>query len=803
MDRQDKIIPTSGQRTSTLVLWIILFGIVLVAATVFIALTVKFGSIDLFIQEVIKASLQARYDRIVSAQSTWSWSFGIFISVFLAILVFVLLVVLYTTLLERKLIGWFQIRQGPNRVGPWGLLQPFADMVKLLIKEDIVPRRADKWLHLIAPLIIFIPTLLAFVAIPFGKGTVELPQTLVSPTFELLLVEWIPSEYAAERGLDSPGYLEAEVAIETSKETHKTWWVPYELDHDPIFVPADSDGFPLDKRYRLFGMPVTHEFKPVNPGQDKPVYGTYVRLFDLETPGRRYDVLEISFDGVSGHNGIVELGLQGTLIDKVESEFSSMVAGIGEDVAPDAMFDFGNRSPKEYIDLLFNEFADSVAVNNRNFSADSMVPAFGFIGEKRSDWRDLYTPDFDRNKIFYLYGAVDRVEEKASLYFYPHARGNPADQEEPDIESLKWSDTGAAFRLQRIAGAGYSIEKPDGTKAELRKLGDSVTLPIGSNTVTLKLKNTQFYNIYLIGKDLGVGIVYIMAVTSLAVLGIFMAGFGSNNKWSLYGAIRSVAQLMSYEVPMTLAVLGPVLLTGSLSMVDIVESQHTAWFVVPQFFAFYTFLACMTAEVNRSPFDLPEAESELVAGFHTEYSGLKFGFFFLAEYANMFIAAALMTTLFFGGWVGPFQIPFLGEFLSSFFWFVVKCVFWLGVFVWFRATFPRFRIDQMMDYAWKILLPIALVNVIFTGYIAFSDIHMTGDFTIWKENNWRIWDYYIKALFTHVYTRNYAVPAILIIGVLIAYEWFGYWLIPKVVVFLKLVIYRFIQKIAGLFERRR
>ncbi|MCX6644739.1 MAG: NADH-quinone oxidoreductase subunit H [bacterium] len=260
-----------------------------------------------------------------------------------------------------------------------------------------------------------------------------------------------------------------------------------------------------------------------------------------------------------------------------------------------------------------------------------------------------------------------------------------------------------------------------------------------------------------------------MAVTSLAVLGIFMAGFGSNNKWSLYGAVRSAAQIISYEVPMTLAVLGPVLMAGSLSIVDLVESQRTVWYVVPQFFAFYVFLVTMTAEVNRSPFDLPEAESELVAGFHTEYSGLKFGFFYLAEYANMFLAAAVMSVLFFGGWKGFFEIPIIGEFLSSFVWFMAKCVFWLCILVWFRATFPRFRIDHMMDYAWKVLLPIAMINVIITCYFSFSDYN----FHVWIENNWKIYHDYIRPLFFEKITSMYAIPIMMIIGILMLNDTLG------------------------------
>jgi len=179
----------------------------------------------------------------------------------------------------------------------------------------------------------------------------------------------------------------------------------------------------------------------------------------------------------------------------------------------------------------------------------------------------------------------------------------------------------------------------------------------------------------------------------------------------------------------------------------------------------------MTAEVNRSPFDLPEAESELVAGFHTEYSGLKFGFFYLAEYANMFLAAAIMSVLFFGGWKGFFEIPIIGEFLSSFIWFIAKCLFWLCIFVWFRATFPRFRIDHMMDYAWKVLLPIAMINVIVTCYFAFSDYN----FFVWIENNWKIYHDYIRPLFFEKITSMYAIPILSIIGILVLNDTLGRW----------------------------
>jgi NADH:ubiquinone oxidoreductase subunit H len=709
---------------------------------------------------------------------TWPWTFWIIFFGFLALLVFVILIVLYLTLLERKLLGWIQIRLGPNRVGPWGLLQPFADMIKLLIKEDIVPWAADKWLHLIAPLMIFIPTLLAFVVIPFGAGTVALPQDLVAPTFDSMWVEWVPPKEALERDLPSQGWIEAGVTIETDEDFHKTWWVKRELDHGPLFVPADEDGIPLpviDKNGREFNRYRFPEYKTyrlqIKPdvATAKPEYAEYARMIDYGTPGRRYDVLEVRFGGSRGHKGVVELGLNGEQIDSVEQEFAKIVEGTGPDLAPEERYDFGDRPPKRVLEDLFSSFADSVAINNRRFAAASMVPAFVLPdGVGKTSWRDVYSHDWKH--VCYIHGAVDRNEEKGSLYFFPALRAGEAagEQLEIDFETLDWRSAGTSFRVQRITDGGYRIETAEGAVTELRDSGDSAQVRIDEEPVTVTLKDTQYYTLYIMGKDLGVGILYLMAVTSLSVLGIFMAGFAGNNKWSLIGATRSVAQLMSYEIPMTLAVLGPVLMTGAISTVELVEGQRSSWYVIPQFLAFYIFLVCMTAEINRCPFDLPEAESELVAGFHTEYTGLKFGFFFLAEYANMFVAAAVMTVLFFGGWKGP-EIPFLGEFISSFFWFMLKTFFWLCVFIWFRGTFPRFRIDQMMDYAWKVLVPLSLANVVLTGYFAFSDWH----FTIWKENNWRIWEDYIRPLFVNVYTSYYAIPAIVIVALLLLSDTVG------------------------------
>lgn len=215
----------------------------------------------------------------------------------------------------------------------------------------------------------------------------------------------------------------------------------------------------------------------------------------------------------------------------------------------------------------------------------------------------------------------------------------------------------------------------------------------------------------LIVKDLNVGILYIVAITSVGILGVFMAGWGSNNKYSLLGGMRSAAQIISYEIPLILSIITVVMFAGSLSMEKIVEAQAGNWFILRPTLAvaFLIYLISATAEVNRAPFDIPEAESELVAGFHTEYSGMKFAMFFIAEYTNMFIVSAIATTLFLGGWQGPILPPAL--------WFLIKTYGIIFVLMWVRWTFPRVRIDQLMGFAWKVLTPIAFINLAVTGWL--------------------------------------------------------------------------------------
>jgi NADH-quinone oxidoreductase subunit H len=213
----------------------------------------------------------------------------------------------------------------------------------------------------------------------------------------------------------------------------------------------------------------------------------------------------------------------------------------------------------------------------------------------------------------------------------------------------------------------------------------------------------------LVIRDMNVGILLILAFAALTVLAILMAGWASNNKYSVFGAIRSVAQNIAYEIPLLITLMSIILMVGSLSLVDIVNAQSKVWFVLVQPVAFILYITCATAETNRAPFDLPEAESELVAGFHTEYSGMRFALFFLAEYTNMFIVAAVATVFFLGGWQGPF--------LPGIVWFFLKVYFVIFLLMWFRWTFPRVRFDQLINFAWKILIPLSFANLIITAFI--------------------------------------------------------------------------------------
>lgn len=210
--------------------------------------------------------------------------------------------------------------------------------------------------------------------------------------------------------------------------------------------------------------------------------------------------------------------------------------------------------------------------------------------------------------------------------------------------------------------------------------------------------------------NVNVGVVFLLALSSLAVYGVVLAGWSSNNRYSLLGGLRGTAQMISYEIPMGIALLSVVLSAGTLSLPEIVEAQRNHWFVWTNPIAFIIYVITSFAETNRAPFDLPEAEHELTGGYHTEYGGMKFAMFFLAEYINILAVSSIAVTLFLGGWLGPGDIPIL--------WFVVKVFIFVFFFMWVRATLPRFRYDQLMSFGWKILIPIATINLIVTAYFA-------------------------------------------------------------------------------------
>jgi NADH-quinone oxidoreductase subunit H len=220
--------------------------------------------------------------------------------------------------------------------------------------------------------------------------------------------------------------------------------------------------------------------------------------------------------------------------------------------------------------------------------------------------------------------------------------------------------------------------------------------------------------------DLNVGLLYIVSVASIGVYGIILGGWASNSKFPLLASLRASAQLISYEVAVTMTLVSVIMTAGTLSMVKIVEAQYNAnlWFIVVQPVAFVLFFIGGLAETNRAPFDMAEAEQELTGGFHTEYSGMRFALFFLAEYANMIVVSAVATTLFLGGWLAPFPnvawLSFL-QLIPGWIWFLLKTFVFLYVFLWVRATLPRYRYDQLMRLGWKVLIPVAIANVVVTG----------------------------------------------------------------------------------------
>ncbi len=215
------------------------------------------------------------------------------------------------------------------------------------------------------------------------------------------------------------------------------------------------------------------------------------------------------------------------------------------------------------------------------------------------------------------------------------------------------------------------------------------------------------YKITLQMADINIAVLYLLAVGSLSVYGIVLAGWSSNNKYALLGALRSAAQMVSYEISLGLALVGVLMLSGTLSLTQIVEQQRGLWNIVWQPLGFVLYFIAAIAETNRLPFDLPEAETELIAGYHIEYSSIKFAFFFMGEYINMITVSSIAVTLFFGGYLGPFA--------PGIWWFALKVAVFLFIFMWLRGTFPRLRYDQLMNLGWKVMLPLALLNILITA----------------------------------------------------------------------------------------
>jgi NADH-quinone oxidoreductase subunit H len=260
----------------------------------------------------------------------------------------------------------------------------------------------------------------------------------------------------------------------------------------------------------------------------------------------------------------------------------------------------------------------------------------------------------------------------------------------------------------------------------LKMIMKETIIPAGSNRLLFLMAPMLTFSLAMIAwavipvnegwaiADINVGILYLFAISSLGVYGIIIAGWASNSKYAFLGAMRSAAQMVSYEVSMGFVMVSVLLCVGSLNLTDIVLAQHKVWFCLPLFPMFIVFFISCLAETNRSPFDLPEGESEIVAGFFVEYSAMAFALFFLGEYANMILMSAMTTILFLGGWLAPFGVaPF--TWVSGVIWFVLKICLCLFVFLWVRATFPRYRYDQLMRLGWKVFLPLSLLWLVITA----------------------------------------------------------------------------------------
>jgi NADH-quinone oxidoreductase subunit H len=301
---------------------------------------------------------------------------------------------------------------------------------------------------------------------------------------------------------------------------------------------------------------------------------------------------------------------------------------------------------------------------------------------------------------------------------------------------IRWGPSRVGWHglLQPVADVLKLLLKEDMTPGQASKLIYVLAPLIAFVPAALSITVIPFGSVAHLGSltvrfqitDLNVGILFIFAVTSVGVYGVALGGWASNNKYSLMGGLRSSAQMISYELSLGLSVVSVLLVTGTLSLGQIVDLQGGRWFgiipkwnifVFPLFISFFTYFVSAIAETNRLPFDLPEAENELVAGFHTEYSSMKFGMFFLTEYINMITVSAIATTLFFGGWHGPTFGPVWLRGVLPLFWFVLKIVAFLLFYIWTRGTLPRFRYDQLMAFGWKFLVPLSLANVVLTSLV--------------------------------------------------------------------------------------
>jgi len=271
--------------------------------------------------------------------------------------------------------------------------------------------------------------------------------------------------------------------------------------------------------------------------------------------------------------------------------------------------------------------------------------------------------------------------------------------------------------LQTIADALKLLMKEDLVPSQVDKVVYFIAPAIPIVTAMIGLSVIPFGDhVTLFGRtiplhltDVNIAILFVLGTASLGVYGIVLGGWASNSKYPLLGGLRSTAQMISYELAQGISLISVVMMTGTLSLAEMVRQQEHLWFVVPQFFAFVIYVICGIAETNRAPFDLPEAESELVAGFHTEYSSMKWSFYFLGEYANMMLVSSVAICVFLGGWHGPF--------LPSVVWFLIKLAIFMFFYIWLRATFPRLRYDQLMGFGWKVLLPASLLNLVVTGVV--------------------------------------------------------------------------------------